>query len=233
MAVGAGSLGCAPQPVQGRVRLRSREGRRTRRCGVIGSPRQARLEASLEAIHRRPTRYAGLVDLLRKAKPKPKGGDLLANLAVESWPQDNDAEEAALRRALLDLEKLPVPAARKRLLDLEKDHQARRDWVWAKLGRAPLADALRHLKTLAEATDAPLKGATTDDIIRAYAAHGWSADLAVLDALAAVSTQDDRTAVSAAIRHVYTPWLRDLAEQFQDRVKQKPLPGREVARLMK
>ncbi len=178
-----------------------------------------------------PTRYAGLADLLRKAKPKARGGDLLASLAVESWPQDNDAEEASLRRALLDLEKLPVPAARKRLLDLDEDHKARRDWVWARLGRSPLADALRHLKTLAGATDAPLKGATTDDIIRAYTDHGWTADLAVLDALAAVSTQDDRAAVSAATKHVYTPWLRDLAEQFQDRVKQKPLPGREAVRL--
>ena len=178
-----------------------------------------------------PARYAGLVDLLRKAKPKIKGGDLLANLAVESWPQDNDAEEAALRRALLDLEKLTVPAARKRLLDLDNDHRARRDWVWAKLGRSPLADALRHLKTLADATDAPLMGATTDDIIRAYTAHGWTADLAMLDALANVSTQDDKAAVVAATKHVYTPWLRDLAEQFQDRVKQNPLPGRELVRL--
>ena len=41
-----------------------------------------------------PARYAGLVDLLRKAKPKPKGGDLFGKLAVESWPQDNEAEEA-------------------------------------------------------------------------------------------------------------------------------------------
>jgi hypothetical protein len=49
--------------------------------------------------------------------------------------------------------------------------------------------------------------------------------------LAAVSTQEDRAAISAATGHVYTPWLRDLAEQFQNRVKQKPLPGREVARL--
>ena len=178
-----------------------------------------------------PTRYAGLVDLLRRAKPKPKGGDLLANLAVESYPQDNDAEEAALRRALHDLATHPVPAARKRLRDLDHAHQGRRDWVWARLGRAPLADALRHLKTLADAADAPPKGATTDEVILAYTAGGWTADLAVLDALAVVATQEDRAAVVAATRHVYNPWLRDLAEQFQDRVKQTPLPGRETVRL--
>jgi len=32
-------------------------------------------------------------------------------------------------------------------------------------------------------------------------------------------------------KHVYNPWLRDLAELFQERVKQEPLPGREPARL--
>ena len=178
-----------------------------------------------------PSHYAGLVDLLRKAKPKPKGGDLLGKLADESWPQDNDAEEASLRQALHDLTKLPVPAARKRLRDLEHAHQPRRAWVWAKLGRAPLADALRHLKALADATDAPLTGASTEDVIRAYTAGGWTADMAVLDALAVVATGEDRAAVAAAVGHVYTPWLRNLAEQFQERVKMNPLPGRDISRL--
>jgi hypothetical protein len=178
-----------------------------------------------------PARYAGLVDLLRRAKPRPKGSDLLGNLPAESWPQDNEAEEAKLRRALHDLTSLPVPSARKQLRDLEAAHQSRREWVWAKLGQAPLAGALHHLKTLADATDVPLSCATTDDIIKAYTAGGWTADLAMLDALAAVVTGEDRAAVAAAIGHVYTPWLRDAAEQFQERVKQNPLPGREIARL--
>ena len=34
-----------------------------------------------------------------------------------------------------------------------------------------------------------------------------------------------------AIAHVYAPWLRDAAELFQERVKQQPLPGRDVPRL--
>jgi hypothetical protein len=178
-----------------------------------------------------PSRYAGLVELLRKAKPRAKSGDLLDKIPVESWPQDTEAEEASLRQALLDLSQHPVPAARKRLRDLDQTHESRREWVWARLGRAPLADALRHLKTLAEATHAPLTGATTDDVIRAYTTHGWMTDLAVLDALAAVSTGEDRAAIVAAVQHVYTPWLRDLAEQFQGCVKQTPLPGRDVVRL--
>jgi hypothetical protein len=178
-----------------------------------------------------PARYAGLFELLRRAKPRPKGGDLLGKLAVESWPQDNEAEEATLGQALHDLAKLPVPAARKHLHNVDQAHQPRREWVWAKMGQAPLAVALQHLKLLADGTDAPMKGATTDDVIRAYVTHDWTIDLAVLDALAAVSSGDDRAAVVAAVQHVYTPWLRDLAERFQECVKQTPLPGRAIARL--
>jgi len=176
-----------------------------------------------------PGRYAGLVILLKRAKPK--GGDLLEKCAVESWPQDNDAEEAKLRQALNDLTELPVPAARKRILELDQEHGMRRGWVWAKLGKAPLAHALDAMKTLATASAQPLTGATIDDVIQTYTASGWTVDAAVLDALAAVSSQDDRAALGRAIGHIYNPWLRDLAEQFQECFKSKPLPGREVTRL--
>jgi len=59
-----------------------------------------------------PARYAGLVELLRRAKPQAKPGDLFASIRVESWPQDNEAEESDLRKALHALTAEPVPAAR-------------------------------------------------------------------------------------------------------------------------
>src|SRR5262249_16051401 len=102
-----------------------------------------------------PARYAGLVDLLRRAKPEPKAGDLRGNLAAEAWPQDNEAEEQRLRRALQDLTKLAVPSARTHLRELDAAHGPRREWVWSRLGKSSLAEALRHLGTLADATAAP------------------------------------------------------------------------------
>ena len=36
-----------------------------------------------------PGRYPGLLELLRKAKPKAKPGDLLGTVRSEHWPQDN------------------------------------------------------------------------------------------------------------------------------------------------
>lgn len=178
-----------------------------------------------------PTRYPGLEGLLRKAKPQPKGGAVLFTSADEFWPQDNEAEEAELRKELLDLAAGPVASARQTLLDLEQKHGCRRAWVWAKLGQSPLAAALQHLATLASVTATPLAGATLADMVRAYTDGGWKADAAVLDAIAAVTKPADLEAVNVAVAHIYKPWLRDAAELFQKRVADTPLPGTEKPRL--
>ncbi len=180
-----------------------------------------------------PLRYAGLLELLRKAKPTPKSGDLFASQRVEFWPQDNEAEEVTLHEFLTAVPKSTVADARKKLTEWDKSHAERREWVWAKLNRSPLAQAVQHLATLAEVTQAALTGATTAEMVKAYTEGGWRADAAVLDALAAVAQPPDCEAVLGAIKHVYAPWLRDAAELFQERVRQQPLPSRDTPRLAK
>jgi hypothetical protein len=178
-----------------------------------------------------PARYPGLEALLRKAKPQPKGGASLFLTAEEFWPQDNDAEEAEMRKELLELPAVPVATARQRLIGLEQKHGCRREWVWAKLNQSPLASAIQHLDALAKVTASPLTGGTLADMVKAYTDGGWKADAAVLDSLATVSKPADQEAVNTAIAHVYQPWLRDAAELFQARVSESPLPGREKPRL--
>lgn len=178
-----------------------------------------------------PARYPGLEALLRKAKPQPKGGASLFTSADEFWPQDNETEEAELRKELLELPSVSVAAARQALNTMEQKHGCRREWVWAKLNQSPLASAIQHLSSLASTTTSPLTGATLADMVKAYTEWGWKADAAVLDALAAVNKPADQEAVNAAVAHVYKPWLRDAAELFQKRVSETPLPGREKPRL--
>ena len=178
-----------------------------------------------------PARYPGLEALLRKAKPQPKGGAALFGQADEFWPQDNEAEEAELRKELLDLSALPVATARQLLTEMEQKHGFRREWVWVKLHHSPLATAIQHLAALASMTTTPLTGATLADMVKAYTDGGWKADAAVLDALATVNKPADQEAVNTAVAHVYLPWLRDAAELFQKRVGESPLPGREKSRL--
>src|SRR5690606_38624402 len=61
----------------------------------------------------------------------------------------------------------------------------------------------------------PIGGATLEDFGDAYLKGAFRADLAVLDALAAVRTGADVEAVTCAIRSVYLPWLDRLASDFQ------------------
>lgn len=178
-----------------------------------------------------PARYPGLEALLRKAKPQPKGGASLFGTVDEFWPQDNEAEEADLRKELLDLSSLPLAKARQALIDLEQKHGGRREWVWAKLNQSPMAAVIHQLSILAHVTAAPLTGGTLADMVKAYTDGGWKADAAVLEALATINKPADQEAVNTAVAHVYKPWLRDAAELFQKRVSEFPLPGREKPRL--
>ena len=166
-----------------------------------------------------PALYPGVPELLHKAKPN--------ELFVESssWPQNNEQEEAVLRQALLELENTTPSVARDRLLDLEKTHGVRREWVWAKLAQAPLASALRHLGELAEGTRSQLGGASTAEMAKLYRDSAWKVDASALASMAAVKSVADAQAVSKALNAVYRPWLESAADHLQSLAEKEPLPG--------
>src|SRR6266851_736053 len=99
-----------------------------------------------------------------------------------------------------------------------KEYALRRTWVWAMLGRSPLAMALRYLKALAKETERQLGGATVAEINKAYTEWGWKADAAVIDTLRAVEQAEDVAAVKAAITALYHPWLEHAATAMQKAV---------------
>ena len=148
---------------------------------------------------------------------------------AESWPQDNEAAERSLREALVRSSNLDPNAARRAILDLEREHGRRRSWVWASLGAAPMAKAIEHLATLAKVTENVAWGRSVLEIVDRYVNAGWVADLAVLDALASVERLDDVAAVRSAVRTVYRPWLEAFARDFQDAVALRPPNGYQSA----
>ena len=162
-----------------------------------------------------PASYMAIPDRLREAKPQ-----LTLPLLdhSESWPQNNEAAEIALRNALDGLSDLDPDAARRKILELEQNHGERRIWVWASLGSAPLAQAIKHLGTMVRVTESMAWGTSISEIMQKYAEDGWVADLAVLDALSSVEKLEDVRAVRSAARTVYRPWLEKIVEAFQDAV---------------
>lgn len=172
--------------------------------------RQGNWSQVWERFAEAPDAYPHLPDLLRRARPQ----QLALFDTIETWPQDNEAAEHALRDRLNALLSLHNAQARTEIRQIEQEHGLRRRWVWARLGRSPLAVALAHLSDLATYTTVPL-GGTYSELMESYTGYAWQADAAALSALASVEHPADVTAVSAALRAIYQPWLEQSARAFQ------------------
>lgn len=159
-----------------------------------------------------PESYPHIPGLLRQARPQQP---LSLFDYAESWPQENDAAERALREGLATLREQVAQEARAAVRELESIHGSRREWVWRRLGEAPLAVALERLAALASATERAITGDTADEVAASYMDWGWRADDAALAALAEVEQAEDVAAVKGAVRALYRPWLETAALALQ------------------
>ncbi|HUU95729.1 MAG TPA: BREX-1 system phosphatase PglZ type B [Phycisphaerae bacterium] len=166
-----------------------------------------------------PALYPGVPNLLRRAKPR----ELF--LDRDAWPDEAESMEDALRAALVEVGSMKPAEARDRLEALEVEHGLRRNWVWASLGLCPLADAMAHLAMLAKQTTTVLGGDSLDAMAKLYAEGGYLADDAAMQALSCVKSAEDSSAVEAAVRCVYLPWLEDTARNFQQCLESEDLPA--------
>ena len=165
-----------------------------------------------------PAAFRGVPDVL--ARSRPAG---VLHFDRERWPDLNDEEEASLASALALVPGLSHADGCAEVARLEEEHRHRRDWVWAHLGRSPLATALEPLARLAESARTAIGGATPDGAAEAYADRGWAADASAREALALAPPKHEET-ISAAVRHLLAPWLDDSARAFQSAVERAPLP---------
>jgi hypothetical protein len=166
-----------------------------------------------------PGAYPGIETLLQRCHPEGK----LLTAQPERWPAENEARETALEDSLAAVPGQPHTKACDTVLRLEAQHGKRRRWVWARLGRAPLAEALEPLARLAQHTRSPIGGATPDDVADAYRERGWQADAAGWEALAGLGLAEGK--VAPVVRHLLEPWLDASARAFQEAARHHPLPG--------
>ncbi len=167
-----------------------------------------------------PESFQGVAEVLRRSRPH---GELVLE-GRDRWPDLNDEDEMSVRTALGGLPGLSQPAACAEVKRLEAQHGQRREWVWAKMGASPLAEVLRPLARLAEATGKSVGGAAPDDIARVYAERGWQADRSAREALALASPEHEEL-IADAVRHLAKPWLDESARAFQAAVRDHPLPS--------
>lgn len=174
------------------------------------------------------TSFPEVLKLLRTVQPPQMG--LFPDMdQLAGYPKANEQGEAGLRYALSACGAMDATQARASILAAEKEHGARRGWLWSRMGQAPLASALEHLVRLAELSAAAPIGNTPSELAASYQQSGWRVDDAATQALGCLHTKADTDAVSAAVRAVYLPWLEEAARRLQDSVKQAgglpPLQG--------
>ena len=165
------------------------------------------------------TSFKSIADLLAKLQPPPPKGLFDAPDQLEGYPRANEEGEAALRYALSACASMSAELAREKVLDADKEHGIRRDWLWAKMGHAPLVQGLQHLAVLAMLSRQTPAGATLAQLAASYQDSGWKVDQAAMHALAAVTSKADTNAISAALRAIYVPWLEASAHRFQELLK--------------
>lgn len=174
-------------------------------------PWQAVWERYCEA----PERYPSIPDQIKKCDPPTDMFYHLGGSTFEGWPQWHEEQEAELRLDLKALSDTSPSNARKKVLELEKKHGARRNTVWSRLGIIPCAMALDPLSKLARITDKSLGGAKWEDLVETYRHGPWQADWAVIEATAVSHRGDVQECLVAAIQAIYSDWLDDAAKHLQ------------------
>lgn len=162
--------------------------------------------------------FPNIFGLLAKVQP-PQMGLFPDQGLLAGYPQANEQSESALRYALSACASMMAPQACAAVLAAEKEHGLRRAWLWASMGRSPLAEALGHLALVAKRSSALPIGQTPSELAAGYQHSGWQVDQAALHALACVHAKADLDAVGAALRAMYLPWVEEAARRLQEAAK--------------
>ena len=162
--------------------------------------------------------FPNVFGLLVKLQP-PQFGLFPDPGLLAGYPQVNEQSESDLRYTLSACAGMMAPQACTAVLAAEKEHGLRRAWLWTRMGRSPLAQALGHLALVAERSSMVPVGQTPSELATAYQQTGWQVDQAALQALASVYAKADLDAVGVALRSMYLPWMEESARRLQEAAK--------------
>ena len=151
---------------------------------------------ALARVDDAPTQWRVVCDQLRAAEPSQRG---LFEEPAPGSSTNNTLQEKLLAGELEKVADLAHGEAIARVIVLEEQHRARRATRWARLGEAPLAQAMEPLARLGVGVRDPVPGGDLHGIAQAYADEAFAVDLAMLDALASGTANS----VCAVVRCVF------------------------------
>ena len=163
--------------------------------------------------------YPKLISQLEAVKPLDLAYDASAYLSL------NLEDEKQLEVDLSQLKGLMPAEARTKIYNLFAQHKERLDWLWFKLGYSPFVAILAELDVVAQYTKQSFTGPDVETMANAYKQSFWQADASALKAMALTKNDSERALVAGVLAVIYTPWLNDVAQNFQGLVQQQGYPG--------
>ena len=149
--------------------------------------------------------------------------DMFADVA--HYPQANKKQESDLLSDLQGLIASTPMEARQAIEDLDLRHRTRRGDLWAKLGQSPWALLLEPLHNMVLLTQKSLGGLSPEELGKRYEQDGWQTDAAALRCIKQCNSKQQKDLIVELLTVIYTPWLADLNERFQQHVADKGYPG--------
>jgi hypothetical protein len=180
----------------------------------LGSRKDAWAQA-WEYYANAPSKYPKIPELLRLAKPDDLGTGLFF-VPEDSWPQINEDKEKSLRESLLNITRIKMPEVSAYLQRLSDEHQKRKKSVWYEMGLAPLIDSLACLISMTHACTLTYPSSDIEELKTFYITEGYKADLWMRKAFASVRTETDQETVKKVIKYIYSPWLENITNRFQN-----------------
>lgn len=173
-----------------------------------------------ERFKEAPRSYQGVKYLLESLPPAS-----LFEPPTEYKPLSNRKEEERLEADLLSLSSATPKDALVKIKALAAEHAHRTKWVWTSLGESPLAQAIVHLKELAEIVESSGNPSTWEALADYYCSTGWRVDRCVLRAVDVARSAAVTKAVATAIRAAYLPWLEKYSTLAQALAPTYPVSG--------
>ena len=187
------------------------------RAAQLVAQHQDKWDAVWERFKEAPKSYPQLIEILYTLEP-PKD---LNGAALESYPAYNKSMELELADELLGLKSKRRDETAAAVIELDKRHGFRRDFVWARIEHSQFVCALEHLVNLAKLTEKPLNAPTMTDLAAMYSKEGWKTDEELLNTLACCVLQSQEEPIRIVAQNLYIDWLDKSANNLQESIKRE------------
>ena len=138
----------------------------------------------------------------------------------------DESEIAATLAQLTDKETTELKIGLRSLFDKQSE---RKSWIWTKLRRSPWLAILEQLIVVIQHTEIPFTGPNVEHMADSYKDKFWQADAAALQAMAVAKDINQQQIVANTLAEIYTPWLEQVALNFQNLVRLEGYPGNQAS----